>query len=443
MSPSGTATTFARRSRTPLLATALSLALLSPGFVPAAQADDDAPPSGYPSWADVQQAKQSESAKSAEITKINQLLCGLQTEAEKRGNAAVVASGEYAVADSALGLAKAKVDGLSTQLTQATAEAARFRKEYGALAVQAYKNGTMDLPGIPDLQSIQPDRLQGLSVLEVVTGRASELLAKSSAAENTVESLKAQEQSAEAERQRLADDAKQKLDAAQAAKAAMDTQLAQQKQHGQELTAQLASLKGTTATVEARYQQGQEALAAYEAAQAAKRAAAEEQARQQAAAEAAAAAAAQAAANNAAANNAAANNPGTGSTGGDPAPTTPDPAPQPPVVVPPDTGGAVNDPAGAQSYAAGRLGSYGWGQDQFQCLQLLWTQESSWLTTATNPSSGAYGIAQALPAGKYASAGSDWLSNYRTQIEWGLGYIRDRYGSPCGAWGHEVSIGWY
>jgi len=439
MSPSGTATTSARRSRTPLLATALSLALLSTGFVPAAHADDDAPPSGYPSWSDVQQAKRSESAKSAEITTINQLLGRLQTESEKRGSAAVVASGEYAVADSALSLAKAKVDGLSARLTQATAEAARFRKEYGALAVQAYKNGTMDLPGIPDLQSIQPDRLQGLSVLEVVTGRASELLAKSSAAENTVESLRAQEQSAETERQRLADDAKQKLDAAQAAKTAMDAQLAQQKQHGQELTAQLASLKGTTATVEAKYQQGQEALAAYEAAQAAKRAAAEEQARQQAAAEAAAAAAAA---------QAAANNPGPGSSGADnsgagPVPTTPDPAPQPPVVVPPDTGGAANDPAGAQSYASGRLGSYGWGQDQFQCLQLLWTQESSWLTTATNPSSGAYGIAQALPAGKYASAGSDWLTNYRTQIEWGLGYIRDRYGSPCGAWDHEVSIGWY
>ncbi|MFJ3957945.1 coiled-coil domain-containing protein [Arthrobacter sp. NPDC090010] len=434
MAPSGTATTSARRSRTPFLAAGLTLAMLGVGFVPAAHAADDAPPGGYPSWADVQEARKSESAKSAEITRINQLLGGLQAEAEKRGSAAVVASGEYAVADSALTLAKAKVDGLSAQLKQATAEAGRFRKEYGALAVQAYKNGTMDLPGIPDLQSIQPDRLQGLSVLEVVTDRASELLAKSSAAENTAQSLRSQEQNAEAERQRLADDAKQKLDAAQAAKAAMDTQLAQQKQHGQELTAQLASLKGTTATVEARYQQGKEALAAYEAAQAAKRAAAEERARQQAAAEAAAAAAA------------AADSAGTtasGGSGGQPAPTAPDPAPQPPVVVPPDTGGAVNDPAGAQSYAAGRLGSYSWGQDQFQCLQLLWTQESSWLTTATNASSGAYGIAQALPAGKYASAGGDWLTNYHTQIEWGLGYIRDRYGSPCGAWDHEVSDNWY
>ena len=427
---------FARRAAAPTLAAALTVTLLCSGLLPGAVADDDTPPSGYPSWSDVQQAKQSESAKAAEITRIKGLLGHLETEAEKRGNAAVVASGEYAVADAALGVAKAKADGLSAQLRQATAEAARYRKEYGSLAVQAYKSGSLDMPGIPDLQSIQPDRLQGLSVLEVVTGRASALLAKSSAAENTVQSLSDQEQRAEAERQRLADDAQRKLDAAQAAKAAIDTQLAQQKQHGQELTAQLASLKGTTASVEARYQQGQEALAAYEAAQAAKRAAAEERAREQAAA-------AAAAADRERQQEQAAANAQQAGSGNAPAPSTPDPAPQPPVVVPPDTGGAVNDPAGAQSYAAGRLGSYGWGQDQFQCLQLLWTQESSWLTTATNASSGAYGIAQALPAGKYASAGSDWLTNYRTQIEWGLGYIRDRYGSPCGAWAHEVSNNWY
>lgn len=118
--------------------------------------------------------------------------------------------------------------------------------------------------------------------------------------------------------------------------------------------------------------------------------------------------------------------------------------PSPPaVVVPSIPGGAVNDPAGAKSYASGRLAAFGWGQDQFLCLAQLWTKESNWLTTATNAWSGAYGIAQALPPGKYASAGSDWLTSYRTQIEWGLGYIRDRYGSPCGAWNHSVSLNWY
>jgi hypothetical protein len=111
--------------------------------------------------------------------------------------------------------------------------------------------------------------------------------------------------------------------------------------------------------------------------------------------------------------------------------------------VPSVPGGAVNDPAGAKSYASSRLPAYGWGQDQFQCLERLWTKESNWLTTATNPYSGAYGIAQALPPGKYATAGSDWLTNYRTQVEWGLNYIADRYGSPCGAWNHSVAYNWY
>lgn len=81
--------------------------------------------------------------------------------------------------------------------------------------------------------------------------------------------------------------------------------------------------------------------------------------------------------------------------------------------------------------------------DQFGCLDKLWQKESGWRVHATNPSSGAYGIPQALPAGKMASAGSDWRTNARTQIRWGLGYINDRYGSPCGAWAHSRAHNWY
>jgi hypothetical protein len=104
---------------------------------------------------------------------------------------------------------------------------------------------------------------------------------------------------------------------------------------------------------------------------------------------------------------------------------------------------AVNDPAGAQAYAAGKLASFGWSADQMQCLQRLWTKESDWRTTATNSSSGAYGIVQSLPAEKMASAGADYLTNYRTQINWGLGYIKDRYGSPCGALDWHLANNWY
>ncbi|MCY1140768.1 lytic transglycosylase domain-containing protein [Actinoplanes sp. Pm04-4] len=80
---------------------------------------------------------------------------------------------------------------------------------------------------------------------------------------------------------------------------------------------------------------------------------------------------------------------------------------------------------------------------QFSCLEKLWKKESGWNHKATNRSSGAYGIPQALPGSKMASAGSDWKSNPATQIEWGLGYIEGRYGTPCSAWGHSQDVGWY
>ena len=89
--------------------------------------------------------------------------------------------------------------------------------------------------------------------------------------------------------------------------------------------------------------------------------------------------------------------------------------------------------ADPQSAARAIMGEFGFGADQFGCLQQLWTGESAWNHTATNASSGAYGIPQALPASKMASAGADWRTNPETQIRWGLGYIKASYGTPCGA----------
>ena len=89
------------------------------------------------------------------------------------------------------------------------------------------------------------------------------------------------------------------------------------------------------------------------------------------------------------------------------------------------------------------LGEFGFSSSQFGCLESLWDRESHWRWNADNPSSSAYGIPQALPGSKMASAGADWATNPATQIRWGLGYIQDRYGSPCGAWGHSQSHGWY
>jgi hypothetical protein len=99
--------------------------------------------------------------------------------------------------------------------------------------------------------------------------------------------------------------------------------------------------------------------------------------------------------------------------------------------------------ADAQAIARTMIAGYGWGDDQFACLVSLWQKESGWNTLAHNRSSGAYGIPQALPGSKMATAGADWQTNAATQISWGLGYISGRYGTPCGAWSHSQSVGWY
>jgi hypothetical protein len=105
---------------------------------------------------------------------------------------------------------------------------------------------------------------------------------------------------------------------------------------------------------------------------------------------------------------------------------------------------ASSAPSGSpQQIAMAMLGSFGWSSSQFSCLDQLWSHESGWSVSAANPSSGAYGIPQALPGSKMASAGPDWQTNAATQIRWGLGYIKGLYGSPCGAWEHEQSVGWY
>jgi hypothetical protein len=128
----------------------------------------------------------------------------------------------------------------------------------------------------------------------------------------------------------------------------------------------------------------------------------------------------------------------------------PPPPPPPPPTLP--TGGSSTawrppfvspDPGSAQAIAYQMVLARGWGDDQFACLVSLWNKESGWRVNAYNPSSGAYGIPQALPGSKMGSAGADWETNAATQITWGLGYISGRYGTPCGAWDHSVRTGWY
>ncbi|MFD0905395.1 aggregation-promoting factor C-terminal-like domain-containing protein, partial [Actinomadura sediminis] len=102
-------------------------------------------------------------------------------------------------------------------------------------------------------------------------------------------------------------------------------------------------------------------------------------------------------------------------------------------------------PAGeAQRIAKAMMPDFGFtGDGQFGCLVKLWDRESSWNVHADNPYSDAYGIPQANPGSKMSAAGPDWRNNARTQIKWGLGYIKGKYDTPCGAWNHFLDVGHY
>jgi len=101
------------------------------------------------------------------------------------------------------------------------------------------------------------------------------------------------------------------------------------------------------------------------------------------------------------------------------------------------------DPGTAQSIAYKMLPQFGFSAaTQYSCLNNIWSRESGWRYNAENPI-GAYGIPQALPASKMASAGADYLTNPATQITWGLGYIKGRYGTPCAAWAFWQNNGFY
>jgi uncharacterized protein YabE (DUF348 family) len=122
----------------------------------------------------------------------------------------------------------------------------------------------------------------------------------------------------------------------------------------------------------------------------------------------------------------------------------PAPKPVPPPSPPPITTIITVTPGSAQALASQMLAQWGWSpQQQWSCLQVMWANESGWRVDALNPWSGAYGIPQAFPGSRMAAAGSDWRTNPRTQIAWGLNYIQGRYGTPCVAWSFWQAHHWY
>ncbi|MFF1574513.1 coiled-coil domain-containing protein [Leifsonia sp. NPDC058292] len=363
----------------------VALLVAGAGVAPAA-AD-----TSYPSWDDVQAAKANASATQAEVDRINGILSSLQTAANAAGDLAVKRAGEYGVAENALQSATQKADELQTRADQATAEAETLRTQSGKLAAQLSRSGGSELSLRLFLSGNDSHDASGLlyqlGTVSKLGEQASTLFASANEQKNVAAALSGQAKAAQKVRDKLAVDAESALETARSAQAAAEAQLASQQKHATVMYAQLATLKNTAASVEQKYAEG----------------------------------VAKAAADQEAANEAA------GAGGG--------------WVSAPSN--MTVDPAAAQAYAQSRLGSYGWGGDQMSCLVRLWNQESGWRANAVNPSSDAYGIPQALPPSKMSTAGPDWLTNANTQINWGLNYISGRYGSPCGAWSHEVGYNWY
>lgn len=371
----------------------------------------------YPTWQDVQRAKGNETAKRAEVQKVQAALQSAQDEAAAKSQAALVASSKADAAEAELASAAQAATSLQAQAHHAAETADRAQQRAGQLAANLYRDGSTNQMTTRIATATNPDQLlYQLGALDQLSETWSGVMDDASVAAGTASSLHEQAQRAETERATRAQAAEERSAAAKSAEETADAAVASTERHSDELYAQLASLRDSTAKQEAGYELGQR-VAAQKAEQQRKRAAA-------AAAEAAA---------NAAAANAGSSAPGGGATSGGTGSSYP------------STGGVAVDPAAAQAYARSALGSYGWGDDQFSCLVSLWTQESGWRANALNASSGAYGIPQSLPAEKMAVAGADWRTNANTQINWGLAYIKSAYGSPCGAWNHEMSVNphWY
>ncbi|GAA0956034.1 hypothetical protein FFA01_11970 [Frigoribacterium faeni] len=384
-----------------------SLAVVSP----AAAAD-------YPTWAEVEAAKGDTAATQRQVDRVVASLDGLEKTAAARSDDAVAAAQADAEAEAALAAASQAADQLADRAARAAASADEAHQQAGRLAGRLFLTGGTQSMSSELFASDDPDAvLYRLGALTQLGDRWQNVLSDATASSNTVASLSAQASAAATERDSLAREARTAADTATAAQARADAEVTSATEQSTELYAQLATLKDTSAEVEQRYRTGVAARAAYEAQQkAARRAAAEAEAARTPSAPAGGAETSSGGSGSAGS--------GSGSAGGG-------------STAPPS--GAVDDPAGAKAFAATLVGT----GSEYTCLVQLWNKESGWRTTASNPGSGAYGIPQSLPGNKMASVAFDWQTNYRTQVTWGVGYIRQSYGTMCGAWAHSVANDWY
>ena len=345
-------------------------------------------------------------AVGADTSRIDAALAAVEASAAAASSAALGADAAAQSARTAADDAQARAGALGRQMVDAEAESAAHRTRLAATATTLSRTVSNGPLVAQLLTSADPESLLSRLGTAERTGRLSAQLVRSAQARSdTVASQRGQAAVAQGERERLATEAE---DAAARARAAAESEAVAVDAARRELDALYAELAAAQRTSVAR------AKAAH-----VERAVAEQSIE-----------------------------PARGTA---PAPAAPPPLatpPPPPAPVPQPVPSApaaetIATPAQAQAIARSAASARGWGEDQFSCLVKLWNRESGWRVQARNPSSGAYGIPQAYPAEKLAAAGPDWRTSAATQISWGLSYISSRYGSPCGAWDHSESTGWY
>lgn len=359
----------------PAVALVVGLIAIAVGFGPATARADD------PTWAEVQAAKNDVKRKAAVVAEIEKTLDGLEAQAARLGTVALQKAAVASAAESRLAAAQQVYDALQQQTRTAASKADSARRTAATVATQMVRGGDPDLAVWLSGQD-SGSLLYRLGALAQIGDTSSSLLDQAEVDHRQAEALGDQAKAQATIRDGLAKQAEAAANVAKAAQQAADRQVAQTKSQRATLQAQLKALKAKSSALQDSYAAAQRAKAA------------------------------------AAANGASAG--GTGLGG---------------IAAGPDS----LSPAGAQAYASSRLGAYGWGSGQMSCLISLWNIESGWRWNAYNASSGAYGIPQSLPGSKMATAGGDWTTSSKTQIEWGLGYIQARYSTPCGAYAFETS----
>lgn len=404
-----------------------------------------------PSQAQVDAAKTAVTSQQSQVAQLEAGYQAASAEAATRQHAVNRAAAAYAVAEANVARA-AEASRIAQADADRAAVAARAAHDaLGRTAAAAYEqNGSTGELLLGLLGSEGPQRAVDLAqYLEDAAGALDRQLRDATMLAGVADSATAVAQ----ERSRvLAEAAAAQADSLASMQAELDAAtgaLNDLAARQRAMVTELAALQNTSEDIQ---QERLDGLAAVAAAKAAEQAAAEQAAREAAARAAAAAAAAAAAtpspttakpSTTTAKPSPSTTKPTTSSASS----TSPTSSSSPSTSVPPKT----TDPQilwaqkNPKTVAQQLMPKFGFASSEWTCLESLWQKESSWYWAADNPYSSAYGIPQALPGTKMATAGADWLINPTTQITWGLGYIKGRYGTPCSAWAmwQSRSPHWY